>query len=123
MSAKQELDVDQYLIEVPSDAARATLSSIRAIIREELPNAEEVIRYGMPTYKQDGFVVSFAAYKNHCSLFPGHTIRSFAEDLKGYKLSKGTIQFPHDKPPPESLIREMVRARADENSKLQTRDQ
>jgi uncharacterized protein YdhG (YjbR/CyaY superfamily) len=107
--------VDEYLAAIPSDAARASLSFVRAIIRDEAPQAEEVISYGIPTYKCHGFLASFAAFKKHCSFFPGHTVGDFAEDLKGYKTAKGTVQFPHDQPLPEDLMRAMIRARLTEN--------
>lgn len=107
--------VDEYLKSVESDEARTSLSYIRKILRDELPEAEECISYGIPTFKQGGFIVSFAAFKNHCSFFPGHTVRDFTEELKGYKLSKGTIQFPHNAPLSEPLLREIVRARLAEN--------
>jgi uncharacterized protein YdhG (YjbR/CyaY superfamily) len=107
--------VDDYLANVASADARATLTSLRAIIRDEAPEAEEMIRYGIPTYKANGFLASFAAFKNHCSFFPGHTVRDFADALKGYKIAKGTIQFPHNKPLPEGLVRAMIRARVAEN--------
>ncbi|HWD38480.1 MAG TPA: DUF1801 domain-containing protein [Fimbriimonas sp.] len=107
--------VDEYLAGVTPSSACETLAGLRAIIRDELPEAVESIKYGIPTYKLDGFVASFGAYKNHCSFFPGHTVRDFSEELKGYKILKGTIQFPHDKPLSEALVRAMVRARADEN--------
>lgn len=108
-------DVDEYLSRISSPNARQTLEWMRGIIREEAPEAEELIRYGIPTYKLNGFVGSIAAFKNHCSFFPGHTVRSFEEELKGYKTAKGTVQFPHDSPPPEGLIRAIVRARVAEN--------
>lgn len=111
----KKASVDEYLRAVESDTARMTLEHIRAILRDELPDAEEVISYGIPTYKQKGMVISFAAFKNHCSLFPWHTVRDFEEELKGYKTAKGTIQFPHDGAPPEELIRAIARARLAEN--------
>lgn len=107
--------MDEYLVQVSSEDARASLSQLRAIIRDEVPEAEEVISYGIPTYKLNGFVASFAAFKNHCSFFPGHTVADFADALRGYKIAKGTIQFPHHKPLPESLVRAIIRARVDEN--------
>ena len=115
MRGTPSTDVNQYLREVESDVARQTLIWIRGIVRDEIPEAKEVISYGMPMYMFHGMVVGFAAFKKHCSLFPGHTVADFADQLTGYKLSKGTIQFPNDKPLPESLIRAIVRARADEN--------
>lgn len=108
-------NVDEYLAAVESDEFRATLERLRAIIREEAPDAEEVISYGIPTYKLHGMVASIAAFKKHCSFFPGHTVRDFAEELKGFKTSRGTVQFTPDKPIPEELVREIVRTRAAEN--------
>ena len=107
--------VDEYLAQVPSDEARASLERLRSIILEEAPGAQELISYRIPTYKVNGFLVGFAAFKNHCSFFPGHTVADFTEELKGYKTSKGTIQFRPDKPLPESLVRSIVKARLAEN--------
>lgn len=107
--------VDAYLAGVSSDAARASLSKLREIIREEAPDAQEVISYGIPTYKFNGFLASFAAFKNHCSFFPGYTVADFSEALHGYKTSKGTIRFSPDEPLPEALVRAIVRARVAEN--------
>ena|SRR5579862_243383 len=115
MVASRIASVDEYLDQVHSDKARETLIALRAIIRDEAPEAEEVIKYGIPTYKFNGFVASFAAFKNHCSFFPGHTVRDFTEELRGYKVAKGTIQFPPELPLPESLVRAMIRARVNEN--------
>src|SRR5690242_16790652 len=103
--------VDEYLSEVSSDEARKSLEFLRRIIREEAPEAQELISYGIPTYKLNGFLASIGAFKNHCSFFPGHTVADFAEELKAYKTAKGTIQFPHNKPLPESLVRAMVQSR------------
>jgi len=115
MATQHPETVDDYLAQVASETARQALIRLRAIIRDEIPDAEELIKYGIPSYKQAGYVVSFAAYKKHCSLFPGHTVRDFTEELKGYKTAKGTIQFLPDSPLPESLVRAIVRARRDEN--------
>ena len=91
---------------------------MRLVIKDELPDAIETISYGMPLFKFHGMVVGFAAFKNHCSLFPGHTVADFAEELKDYKTSKGTVQFSPKKPISEDLIRAIVRRRADENLAL-----
>ena len=112
---KRAETVDQYLADIESDAARNALVELRSIIRSEIPAAEEVISYGIPTYKHFGMVVSFAAFKHHCSLFPGHTVNDFREQLTGFKLAKGTIQFAPDRPLRESLVRAIIRARFDEN--------
>lgn len=116
MALSKPANVDEYLSGVASDDARNSLSTIRAIIRDEVPEIEECISYGIPTFKLNGFVVSIAAFKNHCSFFPGHTVAEFAEQLKGYKMAKGTIQFPPDGPLPESLVRAIVKARVAENA-------
>lgn len=110
--------VDHYLESVTNDEARNALTWMRSVIRDELPDAVETMSYGMPMFKFHGMVVGIAAFKNHCSLFPGHTVADFAEELKDYKTSKGTIQFSPKKPLPEALIRAIVRKRADENLAL-----
>ncbi len=115
MSRTPFASVDDYLAAVQLPEARASLERLRSIIREEVPEAEEVISYAIPTYKLHGFLCSFAAFKHHCSFFPGHTVRNFTEELKGHKTAKGTIQFPHDDPLPDALVRSMLKARKEEN--------
>jgi uncharacterized protein YdhG (YjbR/CyaY superfamily) len=104
--------VDEYLAGVP-EPARSTLSEIRATIRSTVPpEATEGISYGIPVFKHEGVVVWFAAFSDHCSLFPGASvIAAFKNELKNYKTSKGTIQFPVDKPLPANLLKKLVKAR------------
>lgn len=104
--------VDDYLAGVP-EPARDTLNKIRATIRSAAPpDATEVISYGIPAYKHKGVLVWFAAFSNHCSLFPtAAVIEKFKSELKGFTISKGTIQFPTDKPLAAALVRKMVKAR------------
>jgi len=104
--------VDEYLAAVPRPA-RTTLEKVRAAIRSAVPReAIEVISYGIPAFKYKGVLVWFAAFSNHCSLFPtAAVIERFREELKGFVISKGTIQFPTDKPLPAALIKKMVKAR------------
>jgi uncharacterized protein YdhG (YjbR/CyaY superfamily) len=104
--------VDEYLSSVP-EPARTTLNTIRAVIRSVVPaEATEVISYGVPTFKYNGPVIWFAAFSNHCSVFPtASVIEKFKDDLKAYRTSKGTIQFAVDKPLPASLVKKMVKAR------------
>jgi uncharacterized protein YdhG (YjbR/CyaY superfamily) len=111
-----ETAVDAYLAEVP-ETFRAILAHLRTIIREAAPDATEAIGYGIPTFKLDGNLVHFAAFRNHMSFFPGSTAHNEAlkDDLKGYKLAKGTIQFTPDKPLPDDLVRRIVRLRIAEN--------
>lgn len=77
----------------------------------------EVISYGIPMFKFNGMLVGYAAFKNHCSLFPtgSGVIEKFAKELKGYSTSRGTIQFPSDKPLPDALVKKIVKARVAEN--------
>jgi len=104
--------VDQYLAAVP-EPARTTLNKIRAIIRSAAPaEAIETISYGMPAFKHKGVLVWFAAFSDHCSLFPtAAIIEKFKSELKAYTISKGTIQFPADKPLPAALVKKIVKAR------------
>ena len=111
-----EATVDAYLAEVP-EPFQAILRHLRDIIRDEAPDAEEAIGYGIPTFKLEGNLVHFAAFKNHMSLFPGSTAHNEAlkQDLASYKLAKGTIQFTPDKPLSDELVRKIVRLRIAEN--------
>jgi uncharacterized protein YdhG (YjbR/CyaY superfamily) len=104
--------VDEYLAGVP-EPARSTLNKIRAAIRSAVPpEATEAISYGMPAFKYKGTLVWFAAFSNHCSLFPTPSvIEAFKNELKGFSTSKGTIHFPTDKPLPTALVKKLVRAR------------
>src|SRR5712664_675805 len=105
-------NVDQYLAGVP-EPARSTLKKVRAVIRSAVPaEATECISYGMPAFKHKGVLVWFAAFSDHCSLFPtGAVIEAFKEELKGFSTSKGTIHFPTDKPLPATLVKKLVKAR------------
>lgn len=114
MKREVPVSVDEYLAQV-SPVARTALLKLRAIIREVLPDAQEVISYGIPTFKFNKTMVAYAAFKNHCSFFPGHTVAEFKDALKGYKTSKGTIQFTPDKPLPASLVKAIVKARLAES--------
>lgn len=108
-------DVDEYLAGVPKEA-RATLEKLRKTIKAAAPMASEVISYQMPMYKHHGMVVGFAAFKNHCSLFPGSAVMdAHKEELKRYDTSKGTIRFPAGKPLPAALVKKLVKARIEEN--------
>ena len=114
MQAKAS-SVDEYLAQLDWAEGRAALERLRTIVREEAPDAEECISYGMPGYKQNGYLLGFAAFKNHCSFFPGGTAQDFADELTGFKISKGTIQFLPESPIPEPLVRRIIRARVEAN--------
>jgi uncharacterized protein YdhG (YjbR/CyaY superfamily) len=105
-------NVDEYLAGV-SEPARSTLNKIRAAVRSAVPReATETISYRIPAFKHKGVLVWFAAFSNHCSLFPtASVIEAFKNELKGFSTSKGTIQFPTNKPLPVALIKKLVKAR------------
>lgn len=109
-------NVDEYLKQFPEEQRQA-LEKLRKTIKEAAPKAEEMISYGMPAYKLNGVLVYFGGFQNHCSFFPAGyaVIKQFADELKDYKTSKGTIQFTVNKPLPPLLVKKMVKARVKEN--------
>ncbi|HEY6443034.1 MAG TPA: DUF1801 domain-containing protein [Candidatus Acidoferrales bacterium] len=111
-------DIDEYLAGIP-EPARGALNKMREAIRSALPpEATETISYGIPAFKCKRVLVWFAAFSDHCSLFPtASVIEEFKEQLKGYSTSKGTIQFRTDKPLPTALIKRMVKARVAQNER------
>lgn len=110
--------MDDYLAKVP-EPARSTLNKVRAVVRAVVPaEATEVISYGIPAFKYKKVLVWYAAFSDHCSFFPtGSIIEKFKNELEGYRLSKGTIQFPVDNPLPAALVKKMVKARLAEIGK------
>lgn len=110
-------DVDEYLARLP-EGARATLEKIRKTIRSVVPKATEVISYQMPMFKLNGRgLVAFAAFKNHCSLFPMSkaVIKAHQDELKKYETSTGT-RFPLDKPLPATLLKKIIKQRLAEHA-------
>lgn len=116
---KSAADVDAYLASVP-EPAQTTLRTLRATIRAIVPSqATEQLSYGMPAFHYKGALVAYGAFKNHCSFFPmqASLTDEMQEDLKAYRTSKGTLQFPLDKPLPATLVKKMVKARIAENER------
>jgi uncharacterized protein YdhG (YjbR/CyaY superfamily) len=110
-------DVDEYLAGVP-EPARSTLNRVRAAIRSAVPpEATEAISYRIPTFKYKGPLLAFAAFSNHCSLFPmsRSVMEAFKNELKDFQTSKGTIRFPVDKPLSAALVKKLVKARIAQN--------
>ncbi len=105
-------DVDEYLAGL-TEHARNMLSKIRDAIRSAAPpEATETISYKMPAFKYSGVLVWYAAFSNHCSLFPTAAVMDkFKDELRSFSTSKGTIQFPLDKPLPIALIKRLVKER------------
>ena len=108
--------VDQYFAAVPQPA-RGALQQIRDAIRSVVSaEAAEIISYKIPAFKHKKVLVWYAAFANHCSLFPTAAIvEQFKDELKGFSTTKGTIHFPLDKPMPVELIKRMVKARMAES--------
>lgn len=110
--------VDAYLARIP-EPARSTLEKVRATIRIAVPkDATELLSYGIPTFRHNGRnIVSYAAFKKHCSFFPmqASLINEMQHELKNYRTSKGTLQFPVDRPLPATLVKKMVKLRVFEN--------
>jgi len=123
MGPEKAADVESYLAACP-EPHRTTLEKLRATIRSVVPKeTSEAIKYGMPSFQYKGGLVAYAAFKQHCSFFPmnGSLVGEFADELKAYKTSKGTIQFPVDKPMPAALVKKMVKARVAQNEAKKTK--
>ena len=113
---KQFKTIDQYIRLFPENV-QALLRKLRQTIHAAAPKAEETISYRMPAFRQKSILVYFAAFKDHIGFFPTSSpIRAFQKELSRYKTSKGTIQFPLDKPIPLNLVRKIVKFRVKEST-------
>jgi uncharacterized protein YdhG (YjbR/CyaY superfamily) len=99
-----------------SSADRESLQRIRELILATAPGAVEVMTYGMPGFKyKNKYLISFAAFKDHLSIFPGaQVVADFKDDIAGFKTSKGTIQFTPNNPLPDDLVVAIVKRRVQE---------
>jgi uncharacterized protein YdhG (YjbR/CyaY superfamily) len=115
--------VEEYLAALPEES-RAALEQLRKTIRAAAPEATETIAYQMPAFRDHGrFLVSFAAFKDHCSLYPASkaVMDAHGEALKPYFSGKGTLRFQPDKPIPTALVEKIVKTRIEENAALRRR--
>jgi uncharacterized protein YdhG (YjbR/CyaY superfamily) len=106
-------EVDEYLraLEEPK---RSTLETLRRTIVEIVPDAEQVISYGVPAFRVGGKTVAgFAAFKTHLSYLPfsGSVLPALAGRLEGYAMTKSSLHFPIDRPLPKALVRRLIAAR------------
>ncbi|MCC5892209.1 MULTISPECIES: DUF1801 domain-containing protein [unclassified Exiguobacterium] len=106
--------VDEYILQFPVEV-QAILQTLRKLVKDISPEAEEKMSYQMPTYYLKGNLVHFAAYKNHIGFYPTPAgIDAFKDELSDYKSAKGSVQFPIDKPIPFELIKRIVEFRVSE---------
>ncbi len=107
--------IDEYIATFPADV-QAILQKMRAVIRACAPDATEAISYQMPTFKLNGNLVHFAAFKSHIGFYPVPSgIEKFKKELAKYPQGKGSVQFPLDQPIPYALIEKIVKFRVKEN--------
>lgn len=108
------MTVDEYIAGFPPEV-REILKAVRAAVRQAAPEAQETIKYQMPTYVLNGNLVSFGAYKHHIGLYPtSAAMDPFADELAPYLAAKSSLRFPLDQPMPLELIAKVVRARVEE---------
>lgn len=106
--------IDEYIAGFPP-AIQAILQKIRSTIREAAPDAEEAIKYRMPTFTLKGNLVHFAAFKHHIGFYPTPSgTEEFRKELSIYKGAKGSVRFPLDQPIPYDLISKIVKFRVKE---------
>jgi uncharacterized protein YdhG (YjbR/CyaY superfamily) len=112
---KKFTSIDEYNDSFPHET-RTLLDEMRKLIKIAAPDAEEVISYNMPAFKQNGILVYYAANKEHIGFYPTSSpILVFADELSVYKTSKGAIQFPNSKPIPGELVSKIVHYRVIED--------
>lgn len=109
--------IDDYISTFPENV-QEILKKLRQAIRESAPEAKEAISYKIPTFKLNGNLVHFAAYKKHIGFYPTPSgIEAFKIELSPYEVSKGSAKFPLDNPIPYELVKKIVEFRVKENLK------
>jgi uncharacterized protein YdhG (YjbR/CyaY superfamily) len=122
-SATGPADVDAFIAALPEEA-QESLKALRKSIKTAVPGATEVISYGVPGYRLNGrALVSFGAAKDHCSFYIMSTVVTDAhrDELKGYRLGKGSVSFPPGTRLPDALVKKLIKARIAENEALKAR--
>ena len=115
MQGKTPETIDAYITGFPTEVQQR-LQRLRQVILEAAPDAEEVIRYQMPTFRLAGKnLVHFAAFQHHIGFYPIPSgIAAFKKELSPYKQGKGSVQFPLDEPVPYELVKKIVAFRVKE---------
>ena len=112
---KNVKNVDHYISLQPIEI-QGKLNQLRKLIKDNAPDVLEVISYNMPAYKLNGMLIYFAAHKNHIGLYPmAAGIEAFKDELKKYETSKGTVQFPHNKSLPVTMIKKIIQFMVKQN--------
>jgi uncharacterized protein YdhG (YjbR/CyaY superfamily) len=107
--------IDTYIAQFPDDV-QARLQKLRTTILNFAPGATEAMSYQIPTFKLNGNLVHFAAFKKHIGFYPGAAgIAAFQDELAGYKSAKGSVQFPLDQALPLDLVKKIVKFRVIQN--------
>lgn len=108
-------DIDEYISTQPAKV-QTLLKQMRSAIHKAAPKATEAIKYGIPTFMQEGNLVHFAGYQNHIGFYPAPMgIKEFSKETAKYEAGKGTLQFPIDEPLPLDLVARIVKFRLDYN--------
>ena len=111
---KPPKNIDEYISSFPPDV-QEILEKLRNLIHETVPDAEEAMRYGIPTFTLNGNLVHFAAFEHHIGFYPTPAgIEAFKKELSIYKHAKGSVQFPLDQPIPYDLVKRIVEYRVKE---------
>ena len=111
----QFMTIDDYISKFPKKI-QEILEKLRQTIKNSAPKAEETINYQIPTFKLNGNLLHFAAYKNHIGFYPTSlAIIKFKDELSLYESAKGSVKFPINKPIPYDLVRKIVEFRVKEN--------
>ena len=106
--------IDAYITAFPPDEQKV-LQEVRATIRSAAPDADEAMKYGIPTFVQGENLVHFGGFSTHVGFYPTPSgIEAFKKELSAYKGAKGSVQFPRDKPMPLRLIARIVKFRVEQ---------
>lgn len=107
--------ITEYINSFPKEV-QPKLRQLRAAVLAAAPGAREDIKWSMPAFSYKRILVCFAAYKNHIGFYPGTTsVEAFEKDLEKFNHSKGSIQFPLDKPMPVALVKKIIKFRVKED--------